>query len=523
MIAIKNIIKAATLILFIQCAWGEPITLRLGDEVDKVTTKSGVAYENFTVKKITKSGVRIMLNETASWKTMPAEDLPQYKFLFDRIKEPATKATPAETASNDEAPRATYKPAWEPKSLDDVTEACLFVWVTKKVEANGKAISTEQTGGNWVSSGSAFLCNIGKTTYIYSNVHNFFGTKEFYFEFKDGRKIDPREYAGVEVATGKAGYYKKIGRGGDVIRIRLRRYYPKALTLDRSRVLNNGLDVGRDIAITGNTKGRGEITKLEGKIKSILDYDIIDHNAASQAGNSGSPIVDLNTFKVLGILTWGSYDDEEPLHAIWLKKPVETRESRGAGASLARIKFKPSSFKSLYEERLVLNRMKNEIRLLGLLDTLVPRHEELLVNTRQRVMGDYTVDDLLNSNPNHIVVKRLRVLDKKLSFRKDSNIKRANQDTFSLYRNTYSSCLRDIQHTRSQIERSATYKSAFFKYTLQKTELIAICEAYEKGVYRTLSWFKRQMGTKGDAIPLGSRPRLPDIKSGLAGLGIHAE
>jgi hypothetical protein len=239
-------------------ALGNPITIKKNTEVDELTTKSGVVYKNVTVLRIEKKGVTIM--HRAGARTIPAAELPDYKFLFDRIKEPATKATPAETTSNNETPKATYKPAWEPKSLDDVTEACLFVWMTKSVDGNGVASSTEKTGEKWVGAGSAFLCNIGKTTYIYSNVHNFFGTKEFYFEFKNGRKIDPREYEGVEVATGKAGYHKQLKWGGDVIRIRLRRYYPKALTLDRSRILTSDKDVGRDIAITGNTKGRGEIT-----------------------------------------------------------------------------------------------------------------------------------------------------------------------------------------------------------------------------------------------------------------------
>ena len=93
-------------------------------------------------------------------------------------------------------------------------------------------------------------------------------------------------------------------------------------------------------------------------------------------------------------------------------------------------------------------------------------------------MGDYTVDDLLESNPDHIVVRRLISLDKKLSFRKDSNIKRANQDTFRLYRNTYTACIKDVMNTRRQIESSASYKSAYFKYRMKKTELIPICKAY---------------------------------------------
>ena len=82
--------------------------------------------DNQSVTDITwidKSGVRIMLS--GGFKTIPAEELPQYKFLFDRIEEPVKKEALA-------TPKAQPKPDWEPKNIDDVTEACLKVWVTKK-------------------------------------------------------------------------------------------------------------------------------------------------------------------------------------------------------------------------------------------------------------------------------------------------------------------------------------------------------------------------------------------------------
>lgn len=510
---VVNILPCILLLFALQftSALGNPISIRQNETIEELTTKSGDIYKDVTIREIKKTGVKIM--HSYGSRTIPADELPEYAFLFKRIEEPEKKAPLPQATNNKATPKAQPKLAWEPKSLDDVTEACLLVGMPKCMNDDGSV-------GSYVA--SAFLCNIGKITYIYSNVHNFFGTKEFFFEFKDGRKIDPREYAGVEVATGKAGYNKKLRWGGDVIRIRLKQYHPKALTLDQSRPLTKSKDIGRDIAVTGNTSGGWVITKLEGKITDISDYDIIDHNAATEQGNSGSPIVDMRSLKVIGILTWG-LKTEDAVGAIWKKKSINEREGVKSGASLARIKFMRSSFKSLYEERLVLNRMKNEIRILGLLDTLVPKHEGLLVNTRQRVMGDYTVDDLLESNPDHIVVRRLISLDKKLSFRKDSNIKRANQDTFRLYRNTYTACIKDVMNTRRQIESSASYKSSYFKYSMKNTKLIPICKAYEKGLSRTLSWFKKQMGTKGDAIPLGSRPRLPDINSGLEGLGIQKE
>ena len=64
----------------------DPITIRKNDRVDELSTKSGDVYKGALIMEITKTGVRIMILKTTTLKTIPAEELPQYKFLFDRIK-----------------------------------------------------------------------------------------------------------------------------------------------------------------------------------------------------------------------------------------------------------------------------------------------------------------------------------------------------------------------------------------------------------------------------------------------------
>ena len=256
-------------------------------------------------------------------------------------------------------------------------------------------------------SGSAFLVNQNGRTYIYSNVHNFDGTKEFHFEFMSGKKILRRDCERVEVADSKYGLYANIndsrfGWGGDVIRIRLKRFQEKALTIDKT-ILNNTF-IGKNIVVTGNTGGRGAITKLEGLITRTSDYDIIHHNAATESGNSGSPILDLQTKKVIGILTWGGFDPlSNPMDIVWSKKPITERDGINSGASLARIKFKTYSFDSTYKDRLLFNRLKKEVRVLGLLDTIYPTKTGLYFDLNRRIMGDYTVKDIVIESPNNYV------------------------------------------------------------------------------------------------------------------------
>ena len=50
-------------------------------------------------------------------------------------------------------------------------------------------------------------------------------------------------------------------------------------------------------------------------------------------------------------------------------------------------------------------------------------------------------------------------------------------------------------------------------------KLIEVCQAYEIWIAKSLSWFERQLGTSGDAMPVG-HPGLPSINRGLDALGI---
>ena len=161
-----NILPCILLLFALQftSALGNPISISQNETIEELTTKSGDIYKDVTIREIKKTGVKIM--HSYGSRTIPADELPEYAFLFKRIEEPEKKVPLPQATNNKATPKAQPKLAWEPKSLDDVTEACLFVWMTKSVDANGVASSIEITKKKWVGAGSAFLCNIGKTTYI---------------------------------------------------------------------------------------------------------------------------------------------------------------------------------------------------------------------------------------------------------------------------------------------------------------------------------------------------------------------
>lgn len=487
----------------------------------ELTLVNGKKYQSVTIRKIEPDGIRIM--HASGMAKIPYEKLNQeiQEELggFDPEKAQAfreknaghgssvkPKQNQKSSQAEDDAPE--QGDTWMPTSVEDVMDCSLFVKVKEGVDEDGNSAS-------W--NGSAFLVNHGKTTYIYSNVHNFDGAKKYEIVDRKGKRYS--DFLSVQVAAEGQGYYAPNKWGGDVIRIRLKHYRPKALTIEKKK-LDPKASKGRKIVVTGNTRAEGIITRLEGVINRVDQHGIIHHTAATEGGNSGSPIVDMQTFKVIGILTWGSLDTRNPLDLIWLKKNPDAtnRQTRAWGASLAGMKYVPCSFTQLYRQRLAVNNLKRNVRLMGLMDFLYPTKQGILLYPDRRVFGDYTVRDILQESSRSPVIKELIALDRELGKYADSNIGISNQDMLKKYIQTYSRCLGLLQRQRRTVDtRNLTY---FMQCNLKNTYALEICVAYEKSIAKTINWCRKQRGIGGKAIPFAKRWRLPKYQSGLNGLGI---
>ncbi len=311
-------------ILFVTLGQINAEKISVGDDLASLKTKSGREYEQVKIRAILPESIRITHASGAA--TIPATELPQYQETFAVL-------VPAESVKSafDQSPPKSAEPPWLPTSSSDVADCSLFVKVSKGISGHGEI-------DKW--NGSAFLCNHGLNTYIYSNAHNFDGAINFSIEDRNGVKYD--DFESIEIAGNGQALWKKIGWGGDIVRIRLKKFREKALTIDSVPITPMN-SKAREILVTGNTGGRGIITELTGIITSNEDDRIIVHNAPTEGGNSGSPIVDKNTYKVIGILSWGS-TLPDPLQSIWCKKPESTREGINSGAGLAGVVFVPTSF-----------------------------------------------------------------------------------------------------------------------------------------------------------------------------------
>jgi hypothetical protein len=392
---------------------------------------------------------------------------------------------------------------WSPTGITEVADCSLMVWVTK-ITPSGKV----QEGA-----GSAFICNVGDHSYIYTNAHNLDGATKLVFKHADGVTID--DFSQIEIAKAPYGHFKEYGQGGDVLRIRLEKYRPKALTLASGGIDLNAIK-GSDIYITGNTKGRGDITKLKGKITEIKERNILMHNVPTQAGNSGSPIVRASDCKVLGILTWGMYDDEKPFHSLWLKQPDEIRKGINCGPLLYDFEFEPTTLERIGKQRLYLNQTRKLARMLGLMDAIVPTHTGLFTNPSQKISGEYTVSDILDESSGHIVIKRLITLDKQLEVKRYSKVPYSNKAILEFYYHALKACTSEIIKEREIIEGNVKHMHYYFQGAVDKSNVLRVCRAYEAAMGDVLAWYAKQRSLSGEPLPLKDRVRLPSIDGGFA-------
>jgi hypothetical protein len=471
-----------------------------GQQVDRLSLKSGVVYDKVTIKMIEDDSINIMHANGAA--RVPASEL-DVELVEKLAMFASTIAEETPMGKNSAAAQTDRIQAWSPSGIDDVADCSLMVWIT--------SITAKGTVGE--GAGSAFLCNVGDYSYIYTNAHNLDGVTKVAFKHADGRTVD--DFSQVEIAKTPFGYFKKYDQGGDVVRIRLQKFRPKALALASSGINLKSLKES-DIYITGNTKGRGEITKLTGKITEIVERNILMHNVATQAGNSGSPIVRASDCKVIGILTWGMYDDEKPFDSLWLKQPDDIREGINCGPLLYDFEFEPTSFERLKKQRLYVNETRKLARMLGLMDAIIPAHTGLFISPSQKVSGEYSVGDILEESADHRVIKRLVALHRQLEVKADSKIPYANKMILRFYQKAMQDCTNEIIRDRQTIESDVRQLHFFFKGAVDKSNVLKVCRAYESAMDGVLAWYNKQASLSGDPLPLSERVRLPRIEGGFA-------
>jgi len=138
--------------------------------------------------------------------------------------------------------------------------------------------------------GSGFIVTAGTTNYLFTNAHVAAGIKDASFTALDGTVM--QGYA-PSVAVGEDLFLMKLPLGGKGFH----------LMLD----VEKNVSIGDPVVVLGNAQGAGVVNTLIGKIVGI-GSNLVEVDAPFVPGNSGSPIIDLKSGKVIGIATYMMFD-----------------------------------------------------------------------------------------------------------------------------------------------------------------------------------------------------------------------
>jgi hypothetical protein len=134
--------------------------------------------------------------------------------------------------------------------------------------------------------GSGFLCNYnGQPTFV-TNIHVLSNNPNPRYRTMNGGVVTPGP-----------GF---LGVGHDIFRSTL----PAAASmLEVEPALDANVKIGDKIVVPGNAEGAGVVKPFEGKIVGI-GPNLIEVDAPFVSGNSGSPIIHVDSGKVVGIATY---------------------------------------------------------------------------------------------------------------------------------------------------------------------------------------------------------------------------
>lgn len=375
-------------------------------------------------------------------------------------------------------------------SLADVAKFTLLASITK-MDSEG--------------AGTGFLCNEEGRTYIYTNMHNMDGTVRAEFRDQAGRVYNKMEYA--EVAKKPWGYFEEMRSGGDLVRFKLLEDLPEALTISRRTEFQPGDGVG----VVGNTAGEG-MNLTEGQITdfngSVLFYD-----TPTWGGNSGSPVVDLERFEVIGIHTWGGKAERpSPLDVVWKDKSVVNVGGGAgrAGAFAQKPEWDRMTMEEFAQACLQQQNLIKLVRILGLMDILEPQSNGLYADPDQVIMGDYRIADVLEESKDDPIIRALLNCDRELRKNKEGGIRTSNHEIYK----SYLPLLRGIYNEVAQRRSSTMQREQVYYFELEFKEGLVphLCVFYEKSLLEAIDFYNKGLSL-GGTIQLSGRPRLPKLSN----------
>lgn len=408
--------------------------------------KYGNRFEGFSISSVGSDS--IVVRHSKGVATIKLADIPkelQEKYGFkSSLDKPESnvkpESSPGMTDYSDVNNLTFRKPGedpWVPKTLNDVTDCVVLIEGDK-------------------GSGTGFICDIEGESFIYTNAHVVSESQILKVIDRHGnlyKDVDRVELAAEGFAN------------GDVLRFHLVNPRKKALKLAEASF---SLNDGDAVAALGNSQGLAVVRILDGKIAGV-GPERIEITAEIVQGNSGGPVVSISDFSVVGIST------------LAYKKATDIWSKDTEFDGVRRFALRPNLIKIWDEfevrqfvtEGMVLTQMKDNVRLTALLGLLDFRFDGVVIDQTLPLEGEYIVKDMLDQYKDHMIVKGIFALDKKL---------RANQGDSYQSIVDFSTFVSETGRAMNNLRISQNFQkwSFYHQKILEETELLSQHQEKEK-------------------------------------------
>lgn len=366
-------------------------------------------------------------------------------------------------------------------------------------------VTAFDTKNEEVWGGSAFIAEENGVFWIYTNAHNLAGAARIEFlDFKGAKLKGFGKFACYSAAAGVVTLETPDGKkskfGCDGVKIELKEKRLLGFEFEKDPI-----NVGDEVITLGDNGATKTMDILEGKI-SMVASKVLLTTCKTAPGSSGGALVLKDSWRVIGLNTWGVNGSAKPLDLLWSANGQA--EDQYAGAS--RIDAASWIFMSA-RDFMKGSKLHNEAveltRILTFLYLMTPTKQGFHISPSAKLAVNTTFGDTFVKFNNNIMLKRLISLNESLGRAENSPIKVANTEVISTYAKVISRVREDYKAQQVEILKTM---APYYRVEMKKNGFFSL----GKRIYHELEiaedWFKEKDGV-GGVIPLAGWFNLPPL------------
>lgn len=352
--------------------------------------------------------------------------------------------------------------------------------------------------------GSAFIAEENGVFWIYTNAHNLAGAARVEFlDFKGvklkgfGKFACYSDAAGVVTVEAPGGGKNKYGCDGVKIELKEKRLLGFEIEKDP-------INVGDEVITLGDKGGTKAMDILEGKISKVTSK-VLMTTCKTAGGCSGGALVLKDSWRVIGLHTWGVPGSVKAMDLLWSDGQIEDQYAGASRIDAASWIFMSArdfmKGSKLHAEAVELT------RILAFLYLMTPTKQGFHISPSAKLAVNTTFGDTFARFNNNTILKRIISLNESLGRAKNSPIKIANTEVISTYAKVISRVREDYKAQQVEILKTM---APYYRVEMKKNGFFSLGKRIYHELETAEDWFKEKDGV-GGVIPLAGWFNLPPL------------